>query len=501
VLFLARDPLGIKPLYYTQAPEGFAFASEVRALATGGAIERKLSQDALTSYLLFGSVSEPVTMFEGVFSLPPGHRMLLFVPDRRKMPRAHPWWDLRRSPAGRDPQRPRDFPSAVRQLRPLLEEAVRAHLIADVPVGLFLSSGLDRERLPPWRRASIGDPEFHAFFSRTPYDESELTRAVAARCGTQHKEVPLEGDAVVARLGEALDALDQPTMDGVNTYFVSWRRAKLDSKLRFPAWAEMNCSPGIRRSGQCRARTTDVAGGIDSSCTAQSDPRIGSGRDRNRDEQGDRSKSRGDLGRQREAASCLLSGESAFCPRGFALADRAAVPPRAALPRMVSRWKPTWMGWLQRAADEARHMGTNGAVSWLEMRSYMASTLLRDTDSVSMAKSLELRVPLLDTPLVEFVCALPEFARTLKGMHKALLVGAIGDLLPAEIAGQKKRTFTLHGSSGCVVPLRPPNGSELYRYYPRAGATPEARRSSGGLGSIPCREDDLVAAMGTVCSE
>src|SRR4029077_18243525 len=73
ILFLARDPLGIKPLYYTQSQDGFAFASEVRALSAGGLTTRELSQDALTSYLLFGSVSEPVTMLEGVFSLPPGH--------------------------------------------------------------------------------------------------------------------------------------------------------------------------------------------------------------------------------------------------------------------------------------------------------------------------------------------------------------------------------------------------------------------------------------------
>src|SRR5580704_10174232 len=109
LLFLARDPLGIKPLYYTQTPDGFAFASEVRALLAGGATQKRISQDALTSYLLFGSVSEPVTMLEGVFSLPPGHRMLLYVPERRRAPRARPCWDPQRSPAGRDTQKPRDI--------------------------------------------------------------------------------------------------------------------------------------------------------------------------------------------------------------------------------------------------------------------------------------------------------------------------------------------------------------------------------------------------------
>src|SRR5580693_2263766 len=104
LLFLARDPLGIKPLYYTQTPEGFAFASEVRALLAAGMAPRQLSQDALTAYLLFGSVSEPVTLVEGVFSLPPGNALLLHLPDRRRTPRVRPWWDPTRSAAARDPK-------------------------------------------------------------------------------------------------------------------------------------------------------------------------------------------------------------------------------------------------------------------------------------------------------------------------------------------------------------------------------------------------------------
>src|SRR5438034_8814788 len=105
ILFLARDPLGIKPLYYTQTPEGFAFASEMRALLAAGAAPKNVSPDALTSYLLFGSVSEPVTLVEGVFSLPPGHRVLLHVPERRRVPRARPWWDPAASPAAQDTRR------------------------------------------------------------------------------------------------------------------------------------------------------------------------------------------------------------------------------------------------------------------------------------------------------------------------------------------------------------------------------------------------------------
>jgi hypothetical protein len=116
--------------------------------------------------------------------------------------------------------------------------------------------------------------------------------------------------------------------------------------------------------------------------------------------------------------------------------------------------EPTWLGWLERTADEARKLAPVGGISWLEMRTYMVSTLLRDTDSVSMAQSLEVRVPLLDTPLVEFVDTLPDAARRRPGMQKALLVDALGDLLPQEILSQRKRTFTLPWEEWLQGPLR-----------------------------------------------
>jgi asparagine synthase (glutamine-hydrolysing) len=116
--------------------------------------------------------------------------------------------------------------------------------------------------------------------------------------------------------------------------------------------------------------------------------------------------------------------------------------------------EPTWLGWLERTANEARKKEPVAAISWLEMRSYMVSTLLRDTDSVSMAQSLEVRVPLLDTPLVEFAGALPDGARCSAGAQKALLVEAVGDLLPREILGQPKRTFTLPWEEWLCGPLR-----------------------------------------------
>jgi asparagine synthase (glutamine-hydrolysing) len=444
LLFLARDPLGIKPLYYTQTPKGFAFASEVRALLASGVVAKKLSQDALTSYLLLGSVSEPVTMLEGVFSLPPGHRMLLHVPERRRTPRARPWWDPAHSPCARDSKKPRDLCTAAKRLRPLLEDAVQSHLVADVPVGLFLSSGLDSGTIAVLAaRARAGIRSFTLTFPGTPHDEAAMSRIVAERCGTQHSEIPLHSGAVLSRLDEALAALDQPTMDGINTYFVSWAAREVGLKVALSGLGGDELFAGYRTFADTRrvSRFMHIARFVPAplrrATAGLMSQLIGRG-------------STPDAGRK--AAAAWATPDALPSPYYF---TRTLFPPvelvRLTEPRFrpstVSAdgvtLEPTWLGWLERAADEARKFEQVAGTSWLEMRTYMASTLLRDTDSVSMSRSLEVRVPLLDTPLVEFVGTLPEAARYRSGVQKALLVEALGELLPREILAEPKRTFTL----------------------------------------------------------
>jgi asparagine synthase (glutamine-hydrolysing) len=455
ILFLARDPLGIKPLYYTQTPEGFAFASEVRALLAAGVAPKILSRDALTSYLLFGSVSEPVTLVEGVFTLPPGHRMLLHVPERRRVPRARQWWDPAVSPAARDTRKPRDLASAVKTLRPMLEDAVKTHLIADVPVGLFLSSGLDSGAIAALAaKAQSGIQSFTLTFPGTEFDEAEAARAIAKHCGTQHTEVPLEGGLVLGRMDEAIAALDQPTMDAVNTYFVSWAARRVGLKVAlsglggdelFAGYPTFVDTPRVSRL----VRTAWFVPSVVRRGTMALVAALAGNR------------SSPDAGRK--VAAAWVTPDALPHPYFF---TRMLFPPGRLEQIIEPRFRPstigpdgvtlepTWLGWLQRAADEARKLPPVAGVSWLEMRSYMASTLLRDTDSVSMAQSLEVRVPLLDTPLMEFVGALPDAARHRHGTHKALLVEAIRDLLPSEILGQKKRTFTLPWEEWLRGPLR-----------------------------------------------
>jgi asparagine synthase (glutamine-hydrolysing) len=455
-LFLARDPLGIKPLYYAQTPEGFAFASEVRALLAASVAPKQLSQDALTSYLLFGSVSEPVTMIEGVFSLPPGHRMQLHVPERRRTPRARAWWDPTKSPSAYEAGSANSLSGAAEKLRPLLESAVRGHLIADVPVGLFLSSGLDSSAIAALAaRERAGIRSFTLSFPGTTYDEAPLARVVAKHCRTKHREIPLDGDAMVSRIDEAVQALDQPTMDGINTYFVSWAAREVGLKVALSGVGgdELFAGYPTFEDTQKLSRIVRLARRVPAALRHVTGPALQTMLAR-----------RMSPSSARKVLAAWLSPNVFPHPYFF---SRALFPvtevPKLAEPRFRPSavnadgvtLEPTWLGWLERAADIAGKLDPVGGVAWLEMRSYMASTLLRDTDSVSMARSLEVRVPLLDTPLVEFVSALPDAARVRTGEKKALLLAAMGDALPAEIRTQRKRTFTLPWEEWLRGPLRP----------------------------------------------
>jgi len=470
VLFLARDPLGIKPLYYAQTQHGFAFASELRALLCSGVIERKLSPDALTSYLLFGSVSEPVTLVEGVFSLPPGHALLLHLPDRRRNPRARPWWDPAHSAAARDPKRPRDFASASARLRTLLEDAVRAHLIADVPVGLFLSSGLDSSAIAVLAgRAQQGIQSFTLTFPDTEYDEGPLARVVAQRAGTHHTEVPLQGKDMLARLDEAINALDQPTMDGINTYFVSWAAREVGLKVALSGLGSDELFGGYRTFADTPklARLEKVSRFIPGAFRRISAPLVNSLLART-----------GSVDAARKASDAWLTPDALPHPYFF---TRLLFPPSELLRLADTRYRnsavandgvtldPTWLAWLERTADQADAAEPVAGISWLEMRTYMASTLLHDTDSVSMARSLEVRLPFLDTPLVEFVSALPDDARIQPGVSKGLLRSALAGLIPAEILEQRKRTFTLPWEDWLRTSLRPRVEGSLKELAPALG--------------------------------
>jgi asparagine synthase (glutamine-hydrolysing) len=444
---LARDRFGIKPLYYAAIEGKFLFASEVRALLASGLVPSQISPEAISSYLLFGSVGEPNTMVKGVNSLPPGHFLEVNVDTPASNLRTNAYWKPDFSTASRG-----TGASASEMTRNLLESAVRSHLIADVPVGVFLSSGLDSTAIAALAaRARSGIHTFTVSFPDLEFSEAAEARRTAERLGTQHSELQISGEEMLSRLDEAVSGFDQPSMDGINSYFVSWAARQTGLKVALSGLG-----------------SDEIFGGYPTFRTTQSVARLAS-------------MARVVPGPLRDAVASLArlaKPGAAFSP-AFEKAAAAWLAPRALPhPYFYTRTLFTpqqlaepdvgpapgsaasafqaalWWNWLANSAAEALKMDGFTAISWLELRSYMLNTLLRDTDAMSMAHSLEVRVPFLDVPLVEHVLSLPESQKLGSRGPKSLLINAMGDLLPEGIVGQRKRTFTFPWEKWLRGPLR-----------------------------------------------
>ena len=460
-LLLARDRLGIKPLYYSLQQGTLLFASEVRALLATGFISRRLSSDGLDSYLLFGSACEPMTLVEGVYSIPPGHYLQISADAAVQSAEPQAYWSFGDAATPEANAAESSFESTARALRPILEEAVLGHLLSDVPVGVFLSSGLDSTAIVALAsRAQAGLQTFTVVFDEQDFSEAELARATARRFGTQHQELLLSGGEMLDRLDDAVGSLDEPTMDGMNTYFVSWaaRRAGIKVALSglgsdeiFGGYATFASVPRATRLANAsryvpralRSRTADLVA------------RAGAG----------------ESDARRKLAA--LWNDSEELPHPYFFARALFTPEQVARLRGGDcdlRSATPWRRWLDDSARQAATLDSFSAVSCLEARSYMVQTLLRDTDSVSMAHSIEVRVPFLDHELVEHVSRLPARVKHRAGVNKALLVEALRDVLPSEVIGQRKKTFTFPWQHWLRGPLAPKVGASLSEAAPALSA-------------------------------
>ncbi len=419
-LLLARDPYGIKPLYYAATPERVCFASQARPLAawTGGAVEPA----GLVGFLLWGFVPEPWTIFRGVRALPAGHVLevrggLVGEPAPFE------------SPFSRRDQDPR--PDGVGAA---VEDSVRAHMVADVPVAVFLSAGLDsgmiaalarRTHPGPLTTITVGFGEFHA----TALDEAPLAAKVAQRLGTDHIERIVKREAFLGQWPRVLEAMDQPSVDGFNTFMVSQAAHEAGLKVvlsglggdelfgsyrsfrdvpRWAAAARVATLPGLRGPAHLASR-----------CLVPVRPKI--------------------AGLARYGAS--LEG-SYFLRRGLFLPEE--------LPALIgSSWAEQGLAAYDPIEDVRRRTEVGreaGAVSdsWqavhaMESTVYMRDQLLRDADWASMAHSLELRVPLVDVELRARVAGAGfEPARS---SGKAAAVHEAAPELPDELFSRPKSGF------------------------------------------------------------
>ena len=216
-LLLARDHLGIKPLYYAQTGDAFLFASELKVLLASGLVSREVDPAGLVGYLQLGSVPNPLTIYREITALPPASR-LWWTPAGGGMPDPDVYWSL-----PEDEFDDVDPDEALAQVEALLAEAVAIRLVSDVPLGAFLSGGLDSSAVVALMRQASAGPlrTCSMVFEEAAYSEAPYARAMAEAVGAEHFERVVTAADLRAGLDQILAAMDQPTIDGVNTWFVS----------------------------------------------------------------------------------------------------------------------------------------------------------------------------------------------------------------------------------------------------------------------------------------
>jgi asparagine synthase (glutamine-hydrolysing) len=430
-LLLARDRLGIKPVYYSRQNGGILFASEVRSLLASGRVSRELDPAGTQGYFAMGSAQTPETPLAEVRALPPGHYLLL--EDGRETLR--PYWNLHFDEEQRSEAEWRE------QVQEALLDSVRRHLVADRPVGIFLSGGIDSSATVALAR-HVEHAKLRTYsvvFGESAYNEAAYSRRIARQFETEHHEYAVSGSDVLRQIDTMVGSLDLPSIDGMNTYLVSQvtrgdgtvvALSGLGSDEIFFGYPSFDWIPRMA----ALARAGRFTG-----------PLLRAGRRFSREDiPGSRAARMSDLSSSAPLASAY------FAYRG--LLDTQS---------LTSLFRPEFAnghgfhatGYF--AGLGAAGSGGNG-VTALELRAYMHNQLLRDSDVMSMAHSLELRVPFLDHPLVELLARIPpKYKRSSSSEPKHLLVSSLPAKLPAEIWQRPKKGFTLPYAVWLKNELRP----------------------------------------------
>jgi asparagine synthase (glutamine-hydrolysing) len=455
-LLLARDPMGIKPLYYFQTEAVFLFASEVRTLLQTGLVPRKLDSTGVLSYLTFGSVYEPRTIVEGVSALPPASVLTV----EKGSVSGREYWNPLRKAVGPDPgeESSPDRDSAADRLPALLRDAVLSHLVSDVPVGVFLSGGIDSSSLVAiLSHNGVRANTFSLVFGDEEFNEGQYSRTVARRFGTEHHEIPVSPDDTLALLPEALRAMDQPTIDGINTYLVSAKTRAAGLKVAltglgademFAGYSNFRRVPRMERF----ARRFGRLPGLARRTLAASMVAFAAKSDRNR-----------------KLAELASSPDSVARPNlvhPYFLARMLFGPAERKLmfaPGSHEASEQALASALRESVAESQSLDPVNRVSYLESHFYMRNTLLRDSDFMSMAHGIELRVPFLDRSLVETCFRIPGTKKLRGKLPKALLLASLGVELPREIVDRPKRGFTLPFERWLRGAMRPAVETELLR--------------------------------------
>lgn len=420
-LFAARDRMGVKPLYYYADDRYFLFASEIRGLMASGLVPQKINHAAVKEFLSYQSIGFPLSIIQHIGQLEAGSCMTI----QHGQISSRKYWDITHDPVN-DKIAYHNKEQVQQQIRKLLRDSVERRLVSDVPIGAFLSGGIDSSAVVGLMAEVSGSAPntFTIGFHEKEFDESGYAAQIARKFNTNHNQVLLHPSVFLDELTNALDAMDTPSGDGVNTYVVSKaiRQSGLTVALSGVGGDELFAGyPFFRQYLQLR-KMRKVWGFTG-------------------------------WGRQLVAASLSLKGTNRNA-RVQQLLRAPACSIGAFYPEFRRILSPVLLSRLTRLEDgptalERNLLSLNGSfekypalsqVSIAEYLGYTQHTLLKDTDQMSMAVSLEVREPFFDHDLVTYVLGIPD---NLKFPHtpKSLLVDALQGLLPPKVVHRKKQGF------------------------------------------------------------
>lgn len=430
-LWLVRDRLGVKPLYYAEQSNCFLFASEIRSILASGFIKKELNTDALAGYFRYQSVPGPNTIIKGIQELKAGCWMKI----KAGKIETGSWWDIQSRSAFSPPESRQQAQSEILRL---LRSAVEQRLVSDVPVGAFLSGGIDSSAVVAlMAEVSSRSPEtFNISFSEKGFDESGYAELLAKKFNTRHHTILQKPEYMLDNLLPALGAMDTPSGDGINSYVVSKaiREAGITVALSGIGGDELFAGyPFFRQFRQTQkykstwALTTPVRKLMASLLGTKS-----SRKDR--------------LKQLLQVPSSQIENlypifRQIITPAAHHKFIRIGLP--AADPVQLALQN------LERLHDFPEY----SQVSIAEYLGYTQYTLLKDTDQMSMAVSLEVREPFFDHELIEYVLQIPDQLKE-PAFPKQLLVESLGDRLPYEVVHRRKQGFVFPWEQWMKTTLR-----------------------------------------------
>lgn len=412
ICFLSRDPLGIKPLYYWSDGSTLIFASELKAIVATGLPSITMSSQGLYGYLVSGSVSEPYTLIEGIHCLPAGN----WLRWQSGQIAQNQYWQIDFTPKEIEPE------AAIKQVRHALIDSIEHHFVSDVPVGIFLSGGIDSTAvLALARQTQTGKLATYSIaFEEADYNEGDIARKVAQTFDAEHTEFKITASLARELFPPFLKAIDQPSIDGFNTFCVSQLARQNGTKVvlsglggdeLFGGYQSFQKVPQMVRLGKQLQMIRPLAKGMGMGLESFGSPRF---------------KRLGDWLQQQPTSVSVYRSLRGVFSHQEACGILKQYLPDAVLPmRGDGHLLPN----LPSLEDE---------VSWLEINCYMRNQLLRDNDVMSMSCGLELRVPLVDRFLIEAIADIPSQIRLTP--VKQLLIQAVNEL-PSEVINRPKQPF------------------------------------------------------------